>query len=327
MPMSLPEELRAPQAAGPRTVKGAVATWFERHAQTLVGSLGRLARQPFATLLTLLVIGIALALPVALHLVVANARAVSAGLGDTVQLSLYLRQPTTPELARKVQLAVAARKEVAAADLVSPDEGLREFAGLSGIGEALRMLTENPLPWLLKVRPAPPHDSAAGVEALAASLRELPEAELVEADTGWVRRLHAIMDTLDRIALVTAIVLGLGVLAVIGNTIRLEIDGRRAEIEVTRLVGGSDAFVRRPFLYSGFWQGLAGGLVALVLVGIALAAIDAPVARLAAAYGSRFEFAGLSPLVALGVLGLGAGLGWLGAWLTAAYHLRRIEPR
>ena len=139
---------------------------------------------------------------------------------------------------------------------MSPDEGLAEFRKLSGIGDALEALPENPLPWLVKVRPAPPHDTAAAVEALAAEIRKMDGVDLVEADTAWVRRLHAIEDTLQQLVLVVAALLAAGVLGVVGNTIRLEIDGRRAEIEVTKLVGGSNAFVRRPFLYSGLWQGL-----------------------------------------------------------------------
>jgi cell division transport system permease protein len=253
--MSLPEELRAARPGGSRTIGGAASTWFERHAQSLVGSLGRLARQPFATLLTIAVIGIALALPAALYLVVANMRAVTADLGDTVQLSVYLRMPTTEAQAKKTASAIQARVEVGRAELVSPDEGLAEFRALSGIGEALQALTENPLPWVVKVRPAPQHDSATDVEALAVELRELDEVELVEADTAWVRRLHAILDTLRQLVFLAGAVLAAGVLAIVGNTIRLEINGRRAEIEVTKLVGGSNAFVRRPFLYSGLWQG------------------------------------------------------------------------
>jgi len=325
--MSLPEELRAARPAGRRTIGGAMTTWLERHAQSLVGSLGRLARQPFATLLTITVIGIALALPAALYLVVANMRAVTADLGDTVQLSVYLRIPTTESQAKKTASAIQARVEVGQAVLVSPDEGLAEFRALSGIGEALQALSENPLPWVVKVRPAPPHDSAAAVEALAAELREDKAVELVEADTAWVRRLHAILDTLRQLVLLVAAMLAAGVLAIIGNTIRLEINGRRAEIEVTKLVGGSNAFVRRPFLYSGLWQGLGGGLLAVILIGVGLAAIEPPVARLAAAYGASFTPIGLTLREWLTVVAGGAALGLLGAWLVAAYHLQRIEPR
>ena len=300
---------------------------FERHAQALLGSLGRLARQPFAAFLTVLVIGIALALPAALYLAVANMRIVTADLDDTVQLSAYLKLGTTPAEARALATRIAQMPGVAGTELVSPEEGLAEFREVSGIGDALEALTENPLPWLVRIRPAPPRDSAAAVEAMAREVRGLDGVDLVEADTAWVRRLHAIEDTLQQLVLVVGALLALGVLGVVGNTIRLEIDGRRAEIEVTKLVGGSNAFVRRPFLYSGLWQGFFGGALAVGLVAAGLYALEPFVGRLAAAYGSTFDLQGLSlrewPLLVAG----GATLGFLGAWLAAAYHLHRIEPR
>ena len=309
------------------SLRSGLSILFERHAQALLGSLGRLARQPFATLLTVLVIGIALALPAALYLAVANMRVVTAGLDDTVQLSAYLAMATTPAEARKRAQSIAELPGVAATETVSPDEGLAEFRKRSGIGDALEALPENPLPWLVKVRPAASHDTAPAVELLAAEIRKIGGVDLVEADTAWVRRLHAIEDTLQQLVLVVAALLAAGVLGIVGNTIRLEIDGRRAEIEVTKLVGGSNAFVRRPFLYSGLWQGFLGGLLAAALVAAGLVALEPFVARLAAAYGSNFILKSLSirewPLVVAG----GAALGFLGAWLAAAYHLHRIEPR
>lgn len=305
----------------------AISILFERHAQALLSSLGRLARQPFATLLTVLVIGIALALPAALYLAVANMRVVTAGLDDTVQLSAYLAMSTTPAEAQKRAQSIAELPGVAATETVSPDEGLAEFRKRSGIGDALEALAENPLPWLVKVRPAASHDTAPAVEAIAAEIRKIGGVDLVEADTAWVRRLHAIEDTLQQLVLVVAALLAAGVLGIVGNTIRLEIDGRRAEIEVTKLVGGSNSFVRRPFLYSGLWQGFLGGLLAAALVAAGLVALEPFVARLAVAYGSDFILKRLSvrewPLLIAG----GAALGFLGAWLAATYHLRRIEPR
>jgi len=304
-----------------------VSTHFERHGQALLGSLGRLARQPFATFLTVVVIGIALALPAALWLTVANMRVVTEGLDDTVQLSAYLAMETTAAQAKRAAAAIEASAGVADAVLVSPEEGLAEFRKRSGISDALEALPENPLPWLVRVRPSPPHDTAGAMEALAGELRKIERVDLVEADTAWVRRIHAIEDTLQQLVLLVAAVLAAGVLAVVGNTIRLEINGRRAEIEVTKLVGGSNAFVRRPFLYSGFWQGLGGGLLAIALIAAGLVALAPYVERLSAAYGTAFTLRGLTreewPLV----LGGGALLGLVGAWLAATYHLRRIEPR
>lgn len=305
----------------------AVLILFERHAQALLGSLGRLARQPFATFLTIAVIGIALALPAALYLLVSNMRVATAGLADTVQLSVFLRMSTTEPEAKNSASTIAARSGVEEAVLVSPDEGLAEFRTLSGIGDALQALPENPLPWLIKVRPSRTGDTAAAVEELAAELRKTEHVDMVEADTAWVQRLHALQDTLQQLVLLVAIALAIGVLAVVGNTIRLEINGRRAEIEVTKLVGGSNAFVRRPFLYSGLWQGLGGGLLAAGLVAVGLMALEPYVAQLATAYGAAFRLRGLTirewPVIVAG----GAALGFLGAWLAAGYHLRRIEPR
>jgi cell division transport system permease protein len=305
----------------------ALSILLERHAQALLGSLGRLARAPFATFLTIVVIGIALALPAALYVVVSNMRTVTAGLGDTVQLSVYLRMSTTEAEAKRAAAAIAAQRGIQETEIVSPEEGLAEFRKLSGIGDALKALPGNPLPWLVKVRPAALHDSAAAVEGLAAELRKIEDVELVEADTAWVRRLHAIENTMERLVLLVAAILAAGVLAVVGNTIRLEINGRRAEIEVTKLVGGSNAFVRRPFLYSGLWQGLGGGLLAVGLIAAGLLALEPHVASLAEAYGAAFSLQGLSIREWLAVVGSGAALGFLGAWLAAAYHLRRIEPR
>jgi cell division transport system permease protein len=232
---------------------------------------------------------------------------------------------TTEAEAKKAAAAIAARSGIQETEIVSPDQGLAEFRKLSGIGDALKALPENPLPWLVKVRPAPLHDTAAAVEKLAADLRKIENVEVVEADTAWVRRLHAIENTMERLVLLVAAMLAAGVLAVVGNTIRLEINGRRAEIEVTKLVGGSNAFVRRPFLYSGLWQGF--GLLAIALIAAGLMALEPHVAGLAEAYGAAFTLRGLTIREWPAVVAGGAALGFLGAWLAAAYHLRRIEPR
>jgi cell division transport system permease protein len=297
------------------------------HAQALLGSLGRLARTPLSTFLTLLVIALALALPAALQVFVTNAQAATGHFGNAIDLSVYLE--TDVPLAKAQQLAAAARgrADVAEVTLIPADKGLEDFRNYSGFGEALAALKENPLPHVLHVRPRTEATSAAALEALRGYFTAWPEVDLVQMDSQWVLRFNAILDVLSRLLAMAALLFGVGVIAVIGNTIRLEIDSRRTEIEVIKLVGGSNSFVRRPFLYTGMLYGLGGALLAWGIVALAVTLLGESVANLARLYGSRFELQGLA-LAEIGVL-LGAGimLGWLGAWISAARHLSRIEPR
>ena len=211
--------------------------------------------------------------------------------------------------------------------LIPADKGLEDFRTYSGFGDALAALKENPLPHVLHVRPRASASSAAALESLRRYFAAWPEVDLVQVDSEWVMRFNAILEVLQRVLLIAAALLGVGVLAVIGNTIRLEIQARRAEIEVTKLVGGSNAFVRRPFLYAGVLYGLGGALLAWAILAIVLLILREPVAGLARLYGSRFELQGLAPEDVAVLLGAGFVLGWLGAWISAARHLRSIEPR
>jgi len=298
-----------------------------RHLQALLGSLGRLARSPLSTVLTLLVIALALALPTSLQLFVTNAQLATGNFANAVDVSVYLK--TDVPLAKAQQLAQAAgqRADVAAVTVIAADKGLEDFRTYSGFGEALQALKENPLPHVLHVRPKAEDSSAAALESLRRYFSAWPEVDLVQVDSEWVMRFNAILEVLRRLLLIAAALLGLGVLAVIGNTIRLEIQGRRAEIEVTKLVGGSNSFVRRPFLYTGVLYGLGGALLAWGIVAIAVAVLGDPVATLARLYGSRYVLRGPSRDDIGILLGAGAALGWLGAWISAARHLRSIEPR
>jgi cell division transport system permease protein len=300
---------------------------FARHTQALLGSVGRLARNPFATALTLLVIGLALALPLALNLFVTNAQNATGGFVDAVDMSVYFK--TDVALAKAQQLAADARQraEVAEVSLIPADKALDEFRTYSGFGAALQALKENPLPHVLHVRPKPESSSPGALESLRRYFAAWPEVDIVQIDSEWVMRFNAILDVLRRLLVITAILLAAGVLAVIGNTIRLEILNRRAEIEVTKLVGGSNGFVRRPFLYTGVLYGLGGAVLGWLIVEAAVAILGQPVATLAQLYGSRYSLLGPTGNEILIVLGAGVVLGWLGAWISAARHLRSIEPR
>ena len=305
----------------------APSTWAARHLQAFLGALGRLLRRPLATLLTVIVIALALALPAGLWAFVANARAATGDVAESVDVTVYFKADVPLAKAQQLASSARARSDVAAVKLTTADEALAEFREFSGFGAALEALEGNPLPHVLDVRPTATAEGPAGVEALKRYFAAWPEVELVQVDTEWVQRFAAILELLRRALGVAALVVGVAVVAVIGNTIRLEIDGRRAEIEVTKLVGGTHAFVRRPFLYEGLLYGLGGAMLAWAIVGGAILALSVPVGRLAALYGSRFALAGLGLREAGLLLGIGVGLGLVAAWVVAARNLARIEPR
>jgi cell division transport system permease protein len=298
-----------------------------RHLQALLGSLGRLARTPVSTFLTLLVIALALALPMGLRLLVSNAQLATGNFSNAVDVSVYLKTDVPLEKAKQLTQAAGLRPDVASVTLIPADKGLEDFRAYSGFGEALQALKDNPLPHVLHVRPHADSSTPAALESLRHYFSAWPEVDMVQVDAEWVMRFNAILEVLSRLLDIAAALLGLGVLAVIGNTIRLEIQGRRAEIEVTKLVGGSNSFVRRPFLYTGVLYGLGGALLAWGIVALAVVVLGDSVATLAKLYGSRYELHGpTSDDVGL-LLGAGVALGWLGAWISAARHLRSIEPR
>ncbi len=301
-------------------------TWLARHAQTLLGSLGRLALHPAATFMTMAVIGIALALPLLLSVFLENARGATAHWNQAFDLSVYLNSTPGASRAQALARSLRSRPDVAAARVITADEGLAEFREASGFGNALDALNENPLPDTLVVTPTLAASTRQGTETLRSAIAGAPGVQSVQLDTEWVKRLQAILDIVNRIAWLTGALLALGVSLVIGNTIRLDILNRRAEIEVIKLVGASDGFARRPFLYTGIWYGLGGGVMAVALVSVAIMLLRPPAERLADLYGSHFHLGGLRLVSALALIALAAGLGWMASWLAASRHLRGINP-
>ena len=301
--------------------------WLERHLQTLVGSLGRLWQQPFSALLTVLVIGIALALPACLHVLVQNVRAASGGWSNALDISVYMKPGTSIDEAKRAAERIGKRRDVSNVTVVKADDALAEFRRNSGFGEALDALKDNPLPHALIVRPAQEFRGPGQVGGLVAELKRLPGVDIVQLDTEWVSRFNAILDIVRRIVLLAAALFALGILVIVGNTIRLDIENRRDEIEVTKLVGGSDAFVRRPVLSSGAWYGLGGGLIAWLVVAVVILILGEPVRRIAGLYGSNYALQGLGA-AGVGALVIGGiALGWLGSYIAATRELRGIEPK
>lgn len=318
--------MRSSEALAAPRKTGRLSGWALRHVSTAVAALGRLSRQPFASLMTVLVIAVTLALPAAMHLFIKNAQSISASWDNALDFSVYLNKEVSLADARRMADIIGQRADVESVTLVPADEALAEFREQSGFGDALDHLADNPLPHTLVVRPAATNTEVS-MGLLNEELGHLPETDFVQVDTEWVRRFHAILEILERAIMIGAALLGAAIIVIIGNTIRLDIQNRREEIEVTKLIGASNAFVRRPFLYSGLWYGLGGGLLALALVQYGLYAIEEPVSRLAGLYNSAFTALSLDLRESLVILLTGVGLGLVGSWIAAARHMRRIEPR
>ena len=303
-----------------------IGAYFARHAQVLVGSLGRIVHQPFATLMTMGVIAVALALPLFLSLLLQNARVATGNWNEAYDLSVYMDKKTSTARLQSLVRQLKARGDVASVRIITADQALADFRNDSGFGKALDALSDNPLPDTLVVTPTLTASTPQGTETLKAAIAASSDVQTVQIDTEWVKRLHAMLDLLRRVVLLTGGLLGVGIVLIVSNTIRLDILNRRAEIEVMKLVGASDGFARRPFLYSGIWYGLGGGLLALILVAVASTVLARPVAQLAFLYGSDFRLEGLKLVLGLGVLSLAVALSWLGSWLAATRHIRAIEP-
>ncbi len=317
---------RNADAVAPVRSSGPFSIWLTRHASTALASLGRLVRHPFSSLMIMLVIAVTLALPAAINLVVKNARDISGSWDNALDFSVFLKQELTADEAEGLGRLIEQRADVESVTFISANDALDDFKEQSGFGDALEQLPDNPLPHTLVVRPSAGNTSASMV-LLQEELQNLPETELVQVDTEWVQRFHAILDIVRQAIAIGATLLGIAIVVIIGNTIRLDIENRREEIEVTKLIGASNAFVRRPFLGTGFWYGLFGGLMALALVYYGLFLLEGPVARLAGLYQSNIAIAAMNLTEAGAIIGIGVFLGLFGSWFTAARHMRRIEPR
>jgi cell division transport system permease protein len=300
--------------------------WANQHLQSAVATLGRLMRTPIPTGMTIAVIGIALALPAALYVLTENLRTMAGGWDQAAAISLFLHQDIDDEKAVDVAEQLRGRPDLAQVHLVSREQALNEFRALGGFEEALSQLKSNPLPAVLALYPQASYSTPEQLEALHDELMTLPEADFARMDTLWLQRFQAILDLAQRAVLLFSVLLGLGVLLIVGNTIRLEILNRRTEIEIMELVGATGAFIRRPFLYAGAWYGLLGGLTAWFLVTIAVILLQQPVSRLASLYRSEFPLSGLGPLAMLAILSGSVLFGLIGSWIAVNRHLRGAEP-
>ncbi len=323
--------------AGKDTLSGAVGTttgigvifdsWLRSHRSNGSESFARMKAEPLQSLMTTLVIAIAMALPAALFVFVMSLQQLGGSWHNSARISVFLKRDATSEVVQSLIKTVQALPQLDQVTYLSPEAALAEFQQTSGFGEALALLDTNPLPGVLLLSPKPTWaNEASGVTALIKALKQLSGVDEVQLDLQWLQRMQQILEIGQRIAVLLGFTLSLGVLLVVGNTIRLAIESRRDEIEVVKLVGGTDAFVRRPFLYTGLWYGLFGGLLAWLGVTLASLWLNSNVEKVAALYQSDFLLTGPGWRGLLVLMVLGGLLGLLGAALAVGRHIARVEP-
>lgn len=303
-----------------------IASWLQEHRETAVDSLERLWQQRLGSLMTMNVIGIALLLPALLLTGISTLAALGSGLEDSARITLYLDRDLTDAGRETLQEALSADPRIRELHAISPRQAAEEFARYSGFGDVISALPENPLPATIELLPA--STDPATVEALAEELAERPEVAELQVDLVWVQRLDALLELGRRVVAAMALVFSAAVLFIVGNTIRLAIESRRDEIMVVKLIGGTDAFVSRPFLYTGTWCGLGGGVLGGILLLLLYGLMRNPLQQLAGQYGEDV-LAGASlpiPLVLAAMLLVSTLLGWLGALLSVRRYLVAIEP-
>lgn len=303
-----------------------VKAYFIHHARTFIASLGVLSRNPLSSLMTIAVIAIALALPTGMYASLNNISHVSVGWDNSAQISVFFKPKVSEKQARAMANKISLYSDVKKVKFIHQDSALKEFQRLSGFGDAIESLGKNPLPHVLNVQPNIDPQRPDKISHLLKELRKLKHVELAQLDLQWVKRLYTMLEIAQRGIWVISFLLGIAVLLIVGNTIRLDIQNRREEIEVTKLIGATNAFIRRPFLYTGLWYGISGGMFAWLLTGLSISMLENSVSKLALLYNSDFQLSGLTFTDGFSLILFSSLLGLLGSWLAVSRHLHEIEP-
>ncbi len=305
-------------------VEGRLKIYMQRHLQVLMSCLGQFYRTPISNTLTVLVIAISLSLPALLLVVLDNVRSLVAGWDNNAEISLFLKSSVNKSDGQHFKEQLLEWRELSDIRYITAEQSLADFKTYSGFGEVLDMLEDNPLPAVIVVTPR--DSTPLSLSPLLERLQKQPEVELAQLDLAWLQKIYAVMDVAQRAAWVLGILLAIAVLLIVGNTVRVTIQQRRVEIEVSKLVGGTNSFIRRPFLYMGMIQGFFGGLLAIILVTVCVLLLDGAVKQLSALYQSSFDLSGMGFSLAFSILGASIALGWLGALFTVSYYIKEIEP-
>lgn len=300
-------------------------SYLRNNLQVFATSVARLARSPGTAMMTVVAIGITLSLPGLLYVVTENIDQLSRNWEGRAQVNLFLNRDVDDPSELVEQLRKTS--EVGNLETVPPEQGLADFRKYSGFARATELLDTNPLPWTLVVHLQAAQSDIESVQAFIDRAAKLPEVDMVRSDVLWLKRLAAMVRIGHRLVWILGILLGVAVVVIISNTVRLAILSRAHEIEVIKLIGGTDRFIRRPFLYQGFVQGALGAVAAVLLVTLCIEALREPIIGLVREYGSGYRLVGLSWRDAAVMLALGCALGWFASRWSVGRHLRDIEPR
>lgn len=304
-----------------------IESWRSHHRLVAAQSIRRLVVTPVSSLMTILVLAIAITLPAALNIAITNVAQLTGQANDHVQMSLYLENGISDTQGRKLATTIAGWDSVTSTRYVSPQEAKDSFKNMEGFTEIIDSLPQNPLPGVVVVILSEQSLSINDAEKLREKAVARQDVSIAKIDLAWLQKLHAIIGLAQQVAAVLSVLLAIGVVLVVGNTIKLSIDSRREEIIVTKLIGATNAFVRRPFLYMGLWFGIGGALIALLLIHVCKFALTNAIESLSLVYGGDIVLAGLGFTDSITLVLMGAILGWLGAWLAASQHIRALEPR
>ena len=304
-----------------------LTAWLHQQKNAIRFSLKRLWFNPVSTWITLAAIAIALSLPTSLSVLLANMQTLTDDKREVPTITLFMKQNISEQQTKDRAELLSELPEVAGVQVVTREQAIDNFKKITGFAETLEALPENPLPHVLILTPKLSllGNLDSELDEFSDKLNAYPEVDNVQVDIEWIQRLRAILNIADRIVMVVAFLLGLTVLLVIGNTIRLDIENRKEEITVSRLIGATNSYIRRPFIYGGFWLGIFGGVISLVIVHVALLFLIAPVNDLAREYGSNFTLNGVDVLMTLQILVISALLGIIGAWLAVGRYLWKNE--
>lgn len=295
------------------------------HLAVLRGVLRRMFVSKLAGTINILVIGIALSLPAGLYVLMQNAQGLAAGISGTAQISLFLHMDSSADDVARLRKQLGQHTSIASVAYIPRDQALEQLKRSTGLADVIGGLHQNPLPDALIVIPR--QTDAKSLDALRGELARLSRVEHAQLDSAWVHKLEALFRFTRLAVLILASLLSLALIAITFNTIRLQILTQQDEIEVTKLIGATNAFIRRPFLYFGTLQGLFGGMAAYLIISLSLFLLNQPLRTLAQLYGSQFVLHPMSLGDSVSLLLFSAYLGCLGAWLSVARHLSQIEPR